>query len=138
MDSAREIAKLAACAGSISVRGRRAAVRIGVSVPTLYQGGAAAGVADPQRPGPQGQWKLVEVALAGTAPSAVDSMVVRVCGGRRSIEVPSGIEGDDLRSGTHGGKNGKTGQIRNGGGRRAFPRFPRLFHALVGSMCREL
>lgn len=70
------------------------AARIGVSVPTLYQWRRrleSRPLRGKSRP------KLVEVALAGPAPSATDGMVVRVCQGRRSIEVPDGFHGDDLR-----------------------------------------
>ena len=70
------------------------AERIGVSVPTLYQwrrrlesptGGDAAGA------------KLVEVTVSLPAARTTDGLVVRVCDGRRSIEVPRGFDGDDLR-----------------------------------------
>ena len=70
------------------------AARIGVSVPTLYQWRRRLASATG---GGQGRAKLVEVALAGPAPTAIDDLVVRVCGGRRSIEVPRGFDGDDLR-----------------------------------------
>ena len=41
--------------------------------------------------------KLVEVAVAQPAPHAVGGMVVRLCAGRRSIEVSPGFDDEDLR-----------------------------------------
>lgn len=70
------------------------AARIGVSVPTLYQWRRR--LESPTR-GNSGSAKLVEVTVARRAPSGCDGMVVRVCDGRRSIEVPRGFDGDDLR-----------------------------------------
>jgi hypothetical protein len=37
------------------------------------------------------------VTLARSAPASADGLVVRVCSGRRSIEVPRGFDDDDLR-----------------------------------------
>ena len=70
------------------------AARLGVSVPTLYQwrrrlGSLRRDIADVDT-------KLVEVTLARPVPVA-DALVVRVCSGRRSIEVPRGFDDDDLR-----------------------------------------
>jgi len=70
------------------------AERIGVSVPTLYQWRRR--LASPPRGG-RGHAKLIEVALAGPATRASDGVLVRLCEGRRSIEVPRGFDGDDLR-----------------------------------------
>lgn len=69
---------------------------LGVSVPTLYlwrrrlgTGVRAIATSSP---------KLVEVTLARSAAApATEGMVVRLCAGRRSIEVPRGFGDDDLR-----------------------------------------
>lgn len=70
------------------------AERIGVSVPTLYQWRRR--LESPTASDAAGA-KLVEVTVTRPAASGCDGMVVRVCDGRRSIEVPSGFDGDDLR-----------------------------------------
>ena len=70
------------------------AATIGVAAPTLYQWRRRlAGVlSDGGR-----ETKLVEVAVAQAAPHVVGGMVVRLCAGRRSIEVSPGFDGEDLR-----------------------------------------
>lgn len=70
------------------------AAQIGVSVPTLYQWRRR--LESPTRADRDGA-KLVEVTVARQAPSGCDGMVVRVCDGRRSIEVPGGFDCEDLR-----------------------------------------
>lgn len=68
---------------------------LGVSVPTLYQWRRRIGA--PKRGATADGTKIVEVTLARSAPVTSDSMVVRVCSGRRSIEVPRGFDDEDLR-----------------------------------------
>lgn len=68
--------------------------RIGVSVPTLYQWR--------RRLGSQGhdggnQARLVEVTVTRPAGATDDHMIVRLCSGRRSIEVPRDFADDELR-----------------------------------------
>ncbi len=70
------------------------AERIGVSVPTLYQWRRRLG--SPTH-GTESSPKLIEVALTGAGHRRVDGLVVRVCDDRRSVEVPRGFDGDDLR-----------------------------------------
>ena len=70
------------------------AERIGVSVPTLYQWRRRLG--SPTHGTERGP-ELIEVSLTGAGSRRVDGLVVRVCDGRRSIEVPRGFDGDDLR-----------------------------------------
>lgn len=70
------------------------AARIGVSVPTLYQWRRRLAS---QTRGGRDRAQLVEVTVARPAPSAGGRMVVRVCDGRRGIEVPLGFDGDELR-----------------------------------------
>jgi len=67
---------------------------IGVSVPTFYQWRRRLQSATR---GGRGHAKLIEVELAGPAARASDGVLVRLCDGRRSIEVPRGFDGDDLR-----------------------------------------
>jgi hypothetical protein len=68
---------------------------LGVSVPTLYQWRRRLGVdvGDPV----SGSAKLVEVTLARPTAVAAGGLVVRLCAGRRSVEVPRGFDEDDLR-----------------------------------------
>ena len=68
---------------------------LGVSVPTLYQWRRRLGVdvGDPV----SGSAKLVEVTLARPAAVAAGGLVVRLCAGRRSVDVPRGFDEDDLR-----------------------------------------
>ncbi|MFN9307414.1 MAG: IS66 family insertion sequence element accessory protein TnpA [Planctomycetota bacterium] len=68
---------------------------LGVSVPTLYQWRRRLGadVGDPVG----GNAKLVEVTVARPAAVSGGGLVVRLSGGRRSIEVPRGFDEDDLR-----------------------------------------
>lgn len=68
------------------------AARIGVAAPTLYQWRRrlAAG-----RDGSGS--RLVEVAVTPPAARSRESLVVRLCGDRRVIEVPRGFDGGDLR-----------------------------------------
>ena len=70
------------------------AATIGVAAPTLYQWRRrlAAPLSDREQ-----ETKLVEVAVAQPAPHAVGGMVVRLCAGRRSIEVSPGFDDEDLR-----------------------------------------
>lgn len=68
---------------------------LGVSVPTLYQWRRRIGAT--KREVAAGGTKLVEVTLARSASASADGLVVRVCSGRRSIEVPRGFDDDDLR-----------------------------------------
>ena len=70
------------------------AERLGVSVPTLYQWRRRLG--SPTR-GTERAPELIEVALTGAGRRRVEGLVVRVCEDRRSIEVPRGFDGDDLR-----------------------------------------
>jgi transposase-like protein len=70
------------------------AARLGVSVPTLYQWRRRLG--SPGRDTAAVDTKLVEVTLARPEPVA-NTLVVRVCAGRRSIEVPRGFDDDELR-----------------------------------------
>lgn len=72
------------------------AERIGVSVPTLYQWRRRLESPSPPHGG-RGDAQLIEVALAEPATRASDGVLVRLCDGRRSIEVPRGFDGDDLR-----------------------------------------
>ena len=70
------------------------AARIGVSAPTFYQWRRRLeSPAHRQRSRP----KMVEVALAGPSADAGGGMAVRVCEGRRSIEVRRQFDGQDLR-----------------------------------------
>lgn len=68
---------------------------LGVSVPTLYQWRRRLGV-DVGHP-VDGSAKLVEVTLAKPSAVATGGLVVRLCAGRRSIEVPQGFDEGDLR-----------------------------------------
>ena len=68
---------------------------LGVSVPTLYQWRRRIG--STKREVATVGAKLVEVTLARSAPVATDGFIVRVCSGRRSVEVPRGFEDADLR-----------------------------------------
>lgn len=71
--------------------------RIGVSVPTLYMWRRRLGAAARTASLPA---KLVEVTLQATPERfepAGDAVVVRVCSGRRSIDVPRGFDVDELR-----------------------------------------
>jgi hypothetical protein len=70
------------------------AEQIGVPAVTLYQWRRRLDSAT--RDG-QDHARLVEVTVTRPAASNSDGMVVRVCEGRRSIEVPRGFAGDDLR-----------------------------------------
>jgi len=70
------------------------AKRLGVGFPTLYQWRRRL---ESQSRGDRGRAKLVEVMVTRRPPSATDGIVVRVCEGRRSIEVPRGFDGDELR-----------------------------------------
>ena len=71
------------------------AARIGVSVPTLYQWRRR--LQSRTREGRE-HTKLVEVTVAGPAAvTGAGGMIVRVRDGRRSIEVPRGFDGSDLR-----------------------------------------
>lgn len=68
--------------------------RIGVSVPTLYQWR--------RRLGSQGhdggnQARLVEVSVTSPTGTTDGHMIVRLCSGRRSIEVPRDFADDELR-----------------------------------------
>lgn len=70
------------------------AARIGVSMATLYQwrrrlrGRRRGGDAGP---------RLVEVLVGESAMAGGAGLVVSVCDGRRSIAVPAGFDGDELR-----------------------------------------
>ena len=66
--------------------------RIGVTATTLYWWRRRLG----QRGGVRHPVSLVEVAVAGTECSG-EALVVRLSDGRRTIEVPRGFDGDDLR-----------------------------------------
>lgn len=70
------------------------AEQIGVTAATLYQWRRRL---ESPTGGVPGGSKLVEVTVARRAPSGCDGMVVRVCEGRRSIEVPRGFDPDELR-----------------------------------------
>lgn len=68
--------------------------RIGVSVPTLYQWRRRL---DSQGHDDSNDSRLVEVTVARPAKATEGSMIVRLCSGRRSIEVPRDFADDDLR-----------------------------------------
>ena len=68
---------------------------LGVSVPTLYQWRRRIGAT--KREVAAVGTKLVEVTLARSAPVTTDGLVVRVCSGRRSIEVCRGFDEGELR-----------------------------------------
>jgi len=70
------------------------AKRLGVAYPTLYQWRRRL---ESESRGVRGRAKLVEVTVTRRPPSATDGIVVRVCEGRRSIEVPRGFDGEELR-----------------------------------------
>jgi transposase-like protein len=67
---------------------------LGVSVPTLYQWRRRLGTSVRGTAGGGGH--LVEVTLARTTPTSPEGMVVRLCGGRRAIEVRAGFDADEL------------------------------------------
>jgi hypothetical protein len=72
------------------------AVEIGVTAATLYQWRrrlSSRVVASQGGGGP----RLVEVTVAPDGVGAADPLVVRVAGGRRTIEVPRGFDSEDLR-----------------------------------------
>jgi transposase-like protein len=69
--------------------------QLGVSTWTLYEWRRRLGVA-PQA-ATERKAELVEVTVAQPTESTADSMTVRVCAGRRSIEVPHRFDADDLR-----------------------------------------
>ncbi|WP_374682300.1 helix-turn-helix domain-containing protein [Accumulibacter sp.] len=72
--------------------------RIGVSVPTLYSWRRRLEASPPR----ESSARLVELTMTRTpammpdAPSA-SAMVVRLCSGRRSIDVPAGFDDAELR-----------------------------------------
>jgi transposase-like protein len=70
------------------------AQRMGVSVPTLYQWRRRLGTPEGND---QCSAKLVEVTVRQPADVATDGMVVRLCSGRRSIDVPLGFDDAELR-----------------------------------------
>jgi hypothetical protein len=69
--------------------------RLGVSTWTLYEWRRRLGSAPPYAVARKAE--LVEVTVAQPAEGSADSMTVRVCAGRRSIEVPRNFDGNDLR-----------------------------------------
>jgi len=68
--------------------------RMGVSVPTLYQWRRRLGSPEGNDECPA---RLVEVTVTRPADVATDGMVVRLCSGRRSIDVPRGFDDVELR-----------------------------------------
>lgn len=70
------------------------AQRLGVSVPTLYLWRRKLGSALPRAELPA---KLVEVTVTRPSTIAADAMVVRLCSGRRCIDVPYGFDDNELR-----------------------------------------
>lgn len=71
------------------------ATRVGVSAWTLYQWRRRLPLATGAEPTPTP--KLIEVAITRPSPCAGSGMVVRLGDGRRSIAVPAGFDGDELR-----------------------------------------
>lgn len=67
---------------------------LGVSVPTLYQWRRRLGAVRDAR---TGNARLVEVTLSRSASADAGGMLVRLCGGHRSVEVSRGFDGDELR-----------------------------------------
>lgn len=74
------------------------AQRMGVSMPTLYLWRRRLGVPPPPNESPA---RLVEVTVtrpsSATFAAATGAMVVRLCSGRRSIDVPAGFDDAELR-----------------------------------------
>jgi len=71
------------------------ATEIGVSAPTLYQWRRRL---EPAGRDGQGVTRLIEVTEARQAAEADDGgLVVRLAGGRRSVVVPHGFDGNELR-----------------------------------------
>lgn len=71
------------------------AEQIGVTAATLYQWRRRLLDSDGETPG---RANLVEVTIARPSrPTGDSTLVVRVSDGRRSIEVPRGFDGDELR-----------------------------------------
>lgn len=70
---------------------------LGVSVPTLYQWRRRLGSPGSGASGDEGPARLVEVTVARSAAVETDDMVVRLCSGRRSIDVPRGFDDTELR-----------------------------------------
>jgi len=71
------------------------AKRAGISAWTLYQWRRRLPLATDAEPTPTP--KLIEVAVAQPSLGAGSGMVVRLDDGRRSIAVPAGFDGDELR-----------------------------------------
>jgi transposase-like protein len=69
--------------------------RIGVSTPTFYAWRRRLGASAPR----ELPAKLVEVTVtrASSGATAVRDLVVRLCSGRRSIDVPAGFDDAELR-----------------------------------------
>ena len=71
------------------------AERIGVTAATLYQWRRRLSSSSSDS---QDRARLVEVTLARPSPASISGgLMVRLSDGRRSIEVPRGFDGDDLR-----------------------------------------
>lgn len=73
------------------------AQRLGVSVPTLYQWRRRLGSPERADSGGESPARLVEVTVARPTLPATDGMVVRLCSGRRSIDVPRDFDDAELR-----------------------------------------